>query len=161
MRVIKYILISLILFSSLLFSCKLKTKTELYLERDLDILSNKKEVNFSFNDDIEIEEIAVIRDKKENKKTLVLKLENSTVQKNFLNCLFKITAKIEQEDGAKRIDEWEFEPIITVAGENRYILKQINIKEDKIQKFTIQLVKNNEKLNDKALIVKNLYTYND
>ena len=56
----------------ILGSCKLKTKTELYLERGLDILSNKKEVDFSFGKDIKVAEIGIVRDQKENKKTLIL-----------------------------------------------------------------------------------------
>ena len=63
-----------VLIILIVVSCRLKTKTELYLERGLDILRNKKAVNFTFTEGVQVEEVGVIRDQKENKKTLVLKL---------------------------------------------------------------------------------------
>ena len=58
----KHVEILVFLLLIMTFACK--PKTELYLERGLDILSNKKEVNFNIHKGITIEEIGIIRDQK-------------------------------------------------------------------------------------------------
>ena len=86
---------------------------------------------------------------------------NSLTQEELSSFLFRIEAIIKGNRTPKRTDKWEFKPILTEVNKNKYILKKIDVKEDKIQKLTIELYKHNKKVNDKELIVKNLYTYND
>jgi len=79
----KHVQISFFFMLTVMFACK--PKTDLYLERGLDILSNKKEIDFNIYEDITIHELGVIRDQKEGIKTLVFKLDDTTTQEVFNN----------------------------------------------------------------------------
>ena len=154
----------LIIIALSCFSCELKSKTGLYLERGLDILSNRKQVDFSFNEEIVVEEIGVIRDKKENKKTLVFKLQEDVTAGDLAGYVLGVRAVIRGKGNKKRVEEWDFKPVITEVKNTRYLVKDIHVKEDKIQEFTVYLyrVGDGEKhVQGNVLTVNNLYTYND
>ena len=105
----KHVRISVFYMLIIIFACK--PKTELYLERGLDILSNKKEVSFNILNDITISEIGVIRDQKEGIKTLVFKLDYITTQEAFNNDnIIGVRVWIMDDNGAKRIEDWDFKP---------------------------------------------------
>jgi len=145
------------------FACK--PKTELYLERGLDILSNKKEVNFKIHKNITIKEIGVIRDQKNSNKTLVFKLNNSTTEEVF-NDINELGVRvwIIDDNGTKRIENWDFKPKLVEVKEHKYILKEIKIKEDQIKKMKIYMFKEidgkKQKIGD-SLMLNKVNTYND
>tara|TARA_R110002094_G_scaffold32082_1_gene44762 strand:+ start:306 stop:782 length:477 start_codon:yes stop_codon:yes gene_type:complete len=147
-----------------LVSCNLKSKTDLYLERDLDVLGNKVKVDFYITENIYIKEVAIIRDKKEAKKTLVISLDASIPEELWSSYLISIEAKIIDSEKEIRIEKWDFTPSLTKAGDRIYILKDIKVKESKIQNFTLRLFKivRNEKIKEgKTLNIKKLHTNND
>ncbi len=127
---------SLLVLFLFLSSCKLKTKTELYLERGLDILSNKKEVDFSFGKDIKVAEIGIIRDQKENKKTLILKLDGP-VNQEFLNeHILGIEAQIVQDKKILK-KNLDFKPELTTINQHYYLVSEIDVPQDKIKQMTL------------------------
>lgn len=158
-----HVKILLLFLFMLAFACK--PKTELYLERGLDILSNKKEVNFQIHKGITIREIGVIRDQEKNDKTLVFKLNSSTVKESFndVNTL-GLRVWIVDDNEVKRIENWDFKPKLFQIKEHKYILKEIEIKEDQIKKMKIYMFKEEEgkkfKIGD-SLMLNKVNTYND
>jgi hypothetical protein len=159
----KYVQISVFCMLIVIFACK--PKTDLYLERGLDILSNKKEVNFSLYQDITINEIGVIRDQKEGKKTLVLKLDDMTTQEAFNNDnIIGIRVWIVDENKVKRNEDWDFKPKLTTVKNYKYILQEIKIKEDQVQKIKIYMYIKEDSIKQKigaSLLLNKLNTYND
>lgn len=149
----------------LLISFGCKSKTELYLERGLDILSNKEVIDFDLYSGITIKELGVIRDQKESVKTLVLKLDNSTDEKAFKNEYeIGIRVWILDKNKTKRIENWDFKPKLTQVKGYKYILRKIRIEEDKIKKMKIYMFskKNGKKIKiGDSLIINKVNTYND
>ena len=136
----KYSLHVLVIFL-ILSSCKLKTKTELYLERGLDILSNKKEVNFSLGGNITVKEVGVIRDQKENKKTLVLKLAGP-VNQGFLNDhILGVRIQIKQDKKTIR-KNFDFKPLLITVNEYDYLARVIDVPQDKIKQMDLFFLSN-------------------
>lgn len=159
----KRVQISVLFVLILIIGCK--PKTDLYLERGLDILSNKKEVKFNISHDIIINEIGVIRDQKKGIKTLVFKLDEMTTQEAFNNVnTLGIRVWIVDENGKKRIEDWDFKPKLVQVKKHNYILKKIAIKEDQVKKMKIYMynVKNGQKhkIGD-FLMLDKVNTYND
>jgi len=158
----KYSLHVLVIFL-VLSSCKLKTKTELYLERGLDILSNKKEVNFSFGGNIKVKEIGVIRDQKENKKTLVLKLDGP-VNQDFLNDHI-LGVKIQIKQGKKILKKnFDFKPQLITVNEYNYLVRVIDVPQDKIKQMDLFFYQTNDpgkQIVGELLKINNIITYND
>jgi len=158
----KYSLHVLVLFL-MLSSCKLKTKTELYLERGLDILSNKKEVNFSFRENIKIKEVGVIRDQKENTKTLVLKLEEP-VNQGFLNDhILGVKVQIKQDKKLVK-KNFDFKPLLITVNKNNYLIRVIDVPQDKIKQMDLFFYQTNDPVKQivgERLILNNIITYND
>lgn len=150
----------------LLISLACKSKTELYLERGLDILSNKEEINYNLYDHIIIEEIGIIRDQKEGIKTLVFKL-NDSVSEDYLfdsELFVGVRVWIIDNDKNKRIENWDFKPKITQISSYKYILKGIKIEEDQIKKMKIYMYqKEGEKKNKLGtpMVLNKVNTYND
>lgn len=159
----KHVRISVFYILIIIFACK--PKTELYLERGLDILSNKKEVSFNILNDITISEIGVIRDQKEGIKTLVFKLDYITTQEAFNNDnIIGVRVWIMDDNGAKRIEDWDFKPKLTQVKCYKYILKKIKIEEDQIMKMKIYMFTEidgkKQKIGD-SLMLNKVNTYND
>ena len=154
------------IFFLLIISFGCKPKTDLYLERGLDILSNKEKVNFTLINGIKIEEVGVIRDQKEGIKTLIFKMDEST-SKDFLSneeVFFGVRVWIIGEDQKKRIENWDFEPKLIEVENFKYILKPIQIREHQIKKMKIYLYKieNKKKLKiGDSLMLNKVNTYND
>ncbi|MFL0352891.1 hypothetical protein [Xanthomarina sp. GH4-25] len=149
----------------LLISVACKPKTDLYLERGLDILSNTKEVNFNIFKGITINEIGVIRDQKEGIKTLVFKLDEDTSKEAFNNDnIFGIRVWIIDDNKNKRIENWDFNPKLTQVKKYKYITKEIKIKEDQIKKMKIYMFNEidgeKHKIGD-SLMLNKVNTYND
>lgn len=158
----KYSLHVLVIFL-ILTSCKLKTKTELYLERGLDILSNKKEVNFSFRENIKIKEVGVIRDQKENTKTLVLKLEEP-INQGFLNDhILGVKVQIKQDKKLVK-KNFDFKPLLITVNKNNYLIRVIDVPQDKIKQMDLFFYQINDPVKQivgERLILNNIITYND
>ncbi len=157
----KYILIFLTFLTAM--SCK--SKTELYLERGLDILSNKKEVNFQLFKDVWVKEIGVIRDQKLEKKTLILNLKDSLGKAMFeIDDMIGVRVWIIDDNKVKRVENWDFKPLIVYRKGFKYLLKEIKIKEDQIKKMKIYSFKeiNGKKIKlGDSLMLKKVNTYND
>lgn len=144
--------------------CTFKPKTELYLERGLDLLSNKKQVNFILLDSIEIEQIGVVRDKKEQKKVIVFMMNPETDSKRLDGLRVGLRAGIRGEDNKFRTVQWDFDPKIIERKGHRYLTKDIKLREDKIQKLSVFLYRDidtSEQIQGNVLMLKNLLTYND
>ncbi len=158
----KYGLHVLVIFL-ILSSCKLKTKTELYLERGLDILSNKKEVNFSLGGNITVKEVGVIRDQKENKKTLVLKLAGP-VNQGFLNDhILGVRIQIKQDKKTIR-KNFDFKPLLITVNEYDYLARVIDVPQDKIKQMDLFFYQTNDpekQIVGELLKLNNIITYND
>lgn len=145
-----------------LFACK--PKTELYLERGLDILSNVKQMDFNIYKNISIKELGVIRDQKEGTKTLVFKLDNSVEDEDFDNIIIGIRVWILDNKKNIREENWDFEPQIVQIKDYKYILKEIKIKEDRIKKMKIYAYQNIDGKMYKrgsSILLDKIYTYND
>jgi hypothetical protein len=144
-------------------SCK--SKTELYLERGLDILSNKKEVNFQLFKDVWVKEIGVIRDQKLEKKKLILNLKESLGKAMFeIDDMIGVRVWIIDDNKVKRVENWDFKPLIVYRKGFKYLLKEIKIKEDQIKKMKIYSFKeiNGKKIKlGDSLMLKKVNTYND
>ncbi|MCL6266669.1 hypothetical protein [Flagellimonas myxillae] len=143
-------------------SCSPKSKTELYLERGLDILSNKKEVDFTLLEGITIEEVAVIRDKKEDKKILVLKMDPKASTEKLEGYTMRARARIKND--TFRIENWDFNPVLTETKEYKYLTKEIALEENQVRKLTLFLYKTGNERKTKvgsALEIKKLITDND
>ena len=157
----KYILIFLTFLTAM--SCK--SKTELYLERGLDILSNIKEVNFQLFKDVWVKEIGVIRDQKLEKKTLILNLKDSLGKAMFeIDDMIGVRVWIIDDNKVKRVENWDFKPLIVYRKGFKYLLKEIKIKEDQIKKMKIYSFKeiNGKKIKlGDSLMLKKVNTYND
>ncbi len=157
----KYILIFLTFLTAM--SCK--SKTELYLERGLDILSNKKEVNFQLFKDVWVKEIGVIRDQKLEKKTLILNLKDTSGKAVFeIDDMIGVRVWIIDDNKVKRVENWDFKPQIVYRKGFKYLLKEIKIKEDQIKKMKIYSFKeiNGKKIKlGDSLMLKKVNTYND
>ena len=157
----KYILIFLTFLTAM--SCK--SKTELYLERGLDILSNKKEVNFQLFKDVWVKEIGVIRDQKLEKKKLILNLKDSLGKAMFeIDDMIGVRVWIIDDNKVKRVENWDFKPLIVYRKGFKYLLKEIKIKEDQIKKMKIYSFKeiNGKKIKlGDSLMLKKVNTYND
>ncbi|RYH76195.1 hypothetical protein EVU94_04340 [Flavobacteriaceae bacterium 144Ye] len=155
-------LLSVIIIITSVLSCK--PKVDLYLERGLDILSNKKQINFNLYQNIIIEEIGVIRDQKEDTKTLVFKLDNNTNKDDFKNNILGIRVWIIDKNQKKRIENWDFKPILKQVNGYKYIIKEIKVKEDQIKKMKIYMYQNinnkKHKVGD-SLMLNKVNTYND
>lgn len=163
MRVVIRNIIFLFVFA-LTSSCTVKPKTELYLERGLDILSNKKQVNFILIDSIEIEQIGVIRDKKEHIKVVVLMMNPETDSMSLNGFRIGLRAEIKGDGGRIRTEQWDFEPKIVEVKSFRYLTKEIKLREDKIQKLSVFLyreIDTSEQILGNVLTLENLLTYND
>ena len=120
----KYILIFLTFLTAM--SCK--SKTELYLERGLDILSNKKEVNFQLFKDVWVKEIGVIRDQKLEKKTLILNLKDTLGKAMFeIDDMIGVRVWIIDDNKVKRVENWDFKPLIVYRKGFKYLLKEIKM----------------------------------
>lgn len=158
-------LLLLICYSFVAVSCELKSKTELYLERGLDILNNKEQLDFSIYDSVTIEELGVIRDRKENLKTLVFKLNPDAVEENFLDeKMLGVRVWIIDSNNNKRIENWDFKPHLTIVNGFKYITKKIEVQEDQIKKMKIYMfrIKNGNKLKTgDSLMLNKVNTYND
>lgn len=152
-----------ILIFLFLGSCKLKTKTDLYLERGLDILSNKKEVNFSFGGNITVNEVGVIRDQKENKKTLVIKLDGP-VNTDFLNDhMLGIEVQVAQDKNVSK-KNFDFKPELISIKEYNYLIRVIDVPQDKIKVMTLFFYRINDPGKQSVgeiLKLNNIITYND
>ena len=157
----KYILIFLTFLTAM--SCK--SKTELYLERGLDILSNKKEVNFQLFKDVWVKEIGVIRDQRLERKTLVLNLKDTLGKAMFeIDDMIGVRVWIIDDNKVKRVENWDFKPLIVYRKGFKYLLKEIKIKEDQIKKMKIYSFKeiNGKKIKlGDSLMLKKVNTYND
>lgn len=157
----KYILIFLTFLTAM--SCK--SKTELYLERGLDILSNKKEVNFQLFKDVWVKEIGVIRDQKLEKKTLILNLKDTLGKAMFeIDDMIGVRVWIIDDNKVKRVENWDFKPLIVYRKGFKYLLKEIKIKENQIKKMKIYSFKeiNGKKIKlGDSLMLKKVNTYND
>lgn len=158
-----YYLSSSLLLLLLISSCK--PKTELYLERGLDILSNKHELNYKITEDLIITEMGVIRDQKEGIKTLVLKLNDSATSSVIDNDIsIGLTVWIIDDNKKKRIEKWDFIPKFTQVKNHKYFLNQINIEEDQIWRLRIFAYKKSEGRENKInppLTLNKVNTYND
>jgi hypothetical protein len=154
----------LVLIALTIASCSLKTKTELYMERGLDLLSNKQQVDFALSRDVFIEELGVIRDKKEGKKILVFRMHPSTEQQALEGHKLSLRARIKQKDDSIRIEEWDFVPVLIEVSDHKYLTREIQMEEDRIQKLYIRLndtEDGNKEKRGPLLTVVNLWTYND
>ena len=150
---------------SLLILLGCKSKTELYLERGLDILSNVKEINHNIYDDITINKVGVIRDQKEETKTLVFKL-NQNAKEGFIkdNYVIGVRVWIIDKDNHKRKENWDFKPKLITASDHKYFLKKINVKEDRIRKMKIyayQKLDDEKRVIGSSIVLHKIYTYND
>lgn len=156
-------LIVLLVFT-VAFACNFKPKTELYLERGLDILSNKKDVDFILLDSIEIDQIGVIRDKKEQKKVIVFMMNSKTDSMSLQGLRVGLRAGIKGDDSGMRTERWDFEPRIIERKGFRYLTRDIVLKEDKIQTLSVFLYRDkdtNEQSLGEILTLENILTYND
>ncbi|GAA3777152.1 hypothetical protein GCM10022271_06670 [Corallibacter vietnamensis] len=142
-----------------------KPKVELYLERGLDILSNKKELKFKIYQDLIIDELGVIRDQKENKKTLVFKLNKSVTDTFFkTENLLGVRVWIEDKNKNKRIENWDFKPKLTQVNDYKYIIKEIFVKEHQIKKMKLYIYQNRDNKKHKVgkdTLLHKINTYND
>ena len=147
----------------LIFGCK--SKTELYLERGLDILSNVKKIDFNLYQGVTINEVGVIRDQKEETKTLVFKLDSDSDLRAFENDnIIGIRVWIVDNNNNKRKEDWDLKPKLIQSGDYKYIIKEINVKEDRIKKMKIYAyqLKNGEKRKiGSSILLQKIYTYND
>lgn len=155
-----------LLFFLIIISVSCKPKTELYLERGLDILSNKENVNFKIFNGFTIHEIGVIRDQKEGIKTLVFKIDEQSPFEELSksNIIFGIRVWIIDDNDKKRIENWDFKPKITNVKDYKYVLREINIKENQIKKMKIYAYQNIEGKKHKigsTIILHKVNTYND
>lgn len=159
----RYFLCFIFFMLTLFFACK--PKTELYLERGLDILSNVKEIEFNLYEDIIIEEIGIIRDQKEEAKTLVLKLDNNINKEAFKNNnIIGVKVWIVDNNNNERIENWDFKPKLIQSKEYKYILKEIKVKEDRIKKMKIyayQKIDGKKHKIGSSILLHKIYTYND
>jgi len=129
-----------LVFYILIIILACKPKTDLYLERGLDILSNKKEIDFNVSPDIKIKELGIIRDQKEGIKTLVFKLDDMVLQESFTDVnTIGVRVWIVDDKETKRIEDWDFKPKLFQVNQHKYILKEINIKEDQIKRMKIYM----------------------
>ena len=143
-------------------SCQLKSKTDLYLERGLDILNNTKKVEFFLNDSITVMKIGVINDEKEKKKTLAFMLKPNVSDETMKKYSIGIKAEL-RKDNSKVEMQWDFNPTLIKIKNFIYVLTPIKTNENKISKMVVYLY-NRNKYNGvigKKLIIKNLYTNND
>lgn len=157
-------LLTFIISFTFILSCRFKSKNELYMERGLDILSNKIKVDFSLSNDLIIEEIGVIRDKKTNKKTLIFKLPDSLEVGSTADCVVGVKAKIRDQKKRLRTEKWDFHLKIMEIGGHKYVIRDIKVSEDKIQDLTVYLyrwVEGEKQYFGETLTVKKLHTYND
>lgn len=142
-----------------------KSKTELYLERGLDILSNTKEVNLNIYNDIIINEVGVIRDQKEKTKTIVFKLNQNAKEESIEdNYVIGVRVWIVDKDNHKRKENWDFKPKLITASDHKYFLKKINVKEDRIRKMKIyayQKLDDEKRVIGSSIVLHKIYTYND
>ena len=147
----------------LIFGCK--SKTELYLERGLDILSNVKEIDFNIYQDLTVNEVGIIRDQKEDTKTLVFKLDNDTNVKAFENDnIIGIRVWIIDNNNNKRKEDWDFKPKLIQSNDYKYITKEIEVEEDRIKKMKIyayQLKDGKKHKKGSSILLQKIYTYND
>ena len=154
----------LLLLVLIIAACSLKSKEELYMERGLDILSNKKQVNFQLKEGVTIEEIGVIRDKKERKKVLVFKMHPTIHTDSLTGKMISLRARIVEKNKSVRIEHWDFEPVLMEIGGHKYLTTDIHLEEDKIQKLYVYIYRfgDDKKRNQgPVLTVPNLGTYND
>jgi len=159
----KYKYTLLVLLPILIISCSFKTKTELYLERGLDVLNNVKEVNFNLIDNYCIKKIGVIRDEKQKKKTLVIMLSPFTEEKLVNNYSLGIQI-VFNNNGKKVVEQWDIKPNIKTVKGFSYIIKEIPyLSVNKIQKASIYLYdrKKFERKIGNNLEINNLFTNND
>lgn len=156
-------ILSVLLLLLIVISCK--PKTELYLERGLDILSNKHVLNYKISEGVVVRELGIIRDQKEDIKTLVLKLNDSAnANKIDKDITIGMTVWIIDANKKKRIEKWDFIPKFTQVKNYKYILNGINIEEDQINKMKIFLYKKSEGRNNKIgpiITLNKVNTYND
>lgn len=134
------------------------------MERGLDILSNKKQVNFKLFEGVEIEQIGVIRDKKEDKKVIVFMLSPKTDSISLAGYKIGLRAGIKGDENNTRTERWDFNPKILSVKSYKYLTREITLKEDKIQKLSVFLYRNidsREQRQGNVLTVENLLTYND
>lgn len=156
--------IPLLLVILLVSSCVLKSKTELYLERGLDILSNKKQVEFTLAEGVEILEVGVIRDQEEEKKVIVLRMAPETTQAALDGYEIGLRARIRTAGDSVRVEHWDFLPVLLERRGHKYITRDILLEEDKIQKLYVYLyraVDGEKQRQGRTLTINNLWTYND
>lgn len=157
--------LKILLFFLFISICSCKSKTELYLERGLDILSNKEKIDFQLNQDILISEIGVIRDQKEGTKTLVFKLNPSTNEKAINNNDFiGLRVWVIDKKGEKRIEDWDFRPAIIMVNNYKYILQKISLKENQIKRMKLYMysIENGKKVKKgSSIVLHKINTYND
>lgn len=158
---IKYL--AIILMTFLCISCINKSKTELYLERGLDILNNVKDVNFTLIEGYSIEKIGIVRDEKLKKKTIILILD-SNISQQLVN-KYSLGVKAEYVVNKKKVmEQWDFEPNLIKVKDLNYILTEIPFnsvhKINKVNFYLFDRLEPNRDIGNK-LELKNLYTNND
>ena len=158
------ILALMVLCVSAISSCEFKSKEELYMERGLDILSNKKMVDFVFIDGVEVEEIGVIRDKKKQVKVLIFKMSDQTELHGLEGYKVALRARIKAGNDQVRTERWDFDPKIIEVNSHKYLRTEIPVKERMINKLSIYLYQKDDpgkQRRGEELIVNKLPTHND
>ena len=158
---IKIILVTIATF--LCISCTHKSKTELYLERGLDVLNNVKTVEFEFIEGYTVHRIGVIRDERSSEKTLVLDLGPDVELDHITKYSIGIRAEYKIE-GQKIVEQWDFKPELTLINEYNYLITKIPYtsahKIDKVKFYLYDRIKFDGEIGRKHEL-KNLYTNND
>ncbi len=157
---VKYFIAPFIFFS--LFSCNLKSKTEIYLERGLDILDNVIVLNDDSFHRFKINKIGVIRENEKNIRKLIFMIED--YEPISQNDTYKMRLIAHKEILRKHhISEiWDIEINIFEKREYQYIIHDIETEfKNRIDTVKIVLIDNNNKPISDTIKFNNLYLNND
>lgn len=153
---IKFILM-LFLCGLLHFSCNLKTKNELYMERGLDILDNTINLsNYNFENNLGILKLGVIRNQNLKTRDLIIQLDDPNIEYPYRVHAFHgyLTKNSIHE-------VWEIEPQVIQINNYNYIIYRLNTSiKHKVDTLMIYKYNDSYKTSD-TLILNNLYLNND
>lgn len=144
-------------------ACNLKTKTELYLERELDILDNVISINNGkLGDEILVRKIGVIRNRDKNTRDLILLLDSVPISERE-NQLIRIIAYKEILGTWHKSDTWDIKINPISNKKNQYIVhdlvSRIEIRADTLKMFLIDAER--EMAISDTIQFNNLYLDND
>jgi len=153
-------IVILALVAACFMACSLKSKEVLHMERQLEFLDNTREVNQLLGDSIFVEKCGFLRNKKEGKRYLILKVRTTPSDNYFVHRQLAAHVRFVLGDTITT-ENWQLTPIFFKYNQDRYLLQEFKTKAKRELRHVHLFIKSNHAALSNSIDIEPIIINND